>query len=73
MGVDGNSLYQNKGTENTRILMDHGKKDTITEKKLRAIVERQKLEIGMGSQLFSNSYNMFKHCTKNTYVVHNLN
>ena len=73
MGMDGNSLYQTKGTKHIIIILDHGEADTITVKQLRAIVERHKMDIGTGSPLFSNLYKIFKYCTNNTWVSHNWN
>ena len=70
MGMGGNSLYQTKCTKHIRILLDHGEAKKITGKQLISIVERHKMKIGTGSSLFSNSYNIFKHCTANTWVAH---
>eukprot|EP00957_Ditylum_brightwellii_P110438 8422493-Ditylum_brightwellii.AAC.1 len=49
--------------------MDHSTANTTTRKKLRALLELHKVELGVSTAFFATHYDTYKHCITNTWLA----
>ena len=67
LGLNNRKIYGTQGLKHIMAIMNFGKNDSITEKKLRASLESTRLEVGFSGPLFTNNYTSISNCCTNTW------
>lgn len=70
LGLDTDDLYTTQGIKQIRALLDHGEADTITGQSIRAGIELQKLEVGLGGSLFEQDLLVLRCCLTKMWWTH---
>eukprot|EP00957_Ditylum_brightwellii_P071247 5415925-Ditylum_brightwellii.AAC.1 len=69
LGQGASWIYTTQGIKHLRVIMDHGTANTTTGKKLRALLELHKVELGVSTAFFITHYDTYKHCVTNTWLT----